>query len=548
MKEFLRPAGAVLPTAWAIAATLLLAGCNERHGPPSGHDHDAHGADAHAEADANAHAEAHPPHGETEGGPADASGHAEAEAGHIALTPEQRERIGLETATAGPGTIASSATFPGEVLLNPDRLAHVVPRAAGIVREVRKTLGERVEADEILAWIESDALAEAKLAFFDAQTEIGCCSIILPRAKEIFDNTSRLLALLEQDPDADALRRLDGLEMGAYRGRLLAAYADSQASRKSVERERALHAKQISSGKELLEAEVAFQKAQTAFRAARDTVRFKILVDYTEAASRRQVAEFKAVAAEQRLRLKGADDAVIAGLRKLVPKTTGLKPCLCNDPDCKEGTLPSVSDALAKDERFAWYALRAPFAGFVAEKHLPLGEKVGSERSVFTIADPSSVWVRFNVYPKDLAAVKPGQTVHIDPGPGNGSRTGTVATVSPTLDAQTRTAPARVVLENADGTLRPGLYVTVRVDLETVSAPVVIPRVAVQVLDEEEVVFVAEDDGFEAVPVTLGPSDTERVIVRAGLRPGQRYVVRGGFELKSRIVSSGLDPHAGHGH
>ncbi len=466
-------------------------------------------------------------------------------AGHVELTPEQRRRIGLEFATAGPGTISLSVTFPGEVVLDPDRLVHVVPRAAGIVREVRKTLGERVESGEILAWIESSELAEAKLAFYAKQAEVEGSELELPRAREIFGNTEKLMALLKDESGQEEIRKLDGLEMGPYRGRLLTAYAEYLAARETFELEQRLRTKEIASGQDLLQAETAFKKARERFHAAMDMTRYEKLVAFGEVARKRQVTEFEAVAAEQRLRLKGVDEETVEKLRSLVPKTARLDP---KHAGSEEGKIPSVIKALGGDARFAWYPLRAPLAGFITEKHLTLGEKVSGEESVFAIADLSSVWVRFSVYPKDLASVSPGVKVHVDPGTGVAEREGTVAYVSPLVDKRTRTVPARIVLKNPDSTLRPGLFVTVHVERESEEARVVIPRSAVQVIDEEAVVFVMEGDGFEAVPVKLGAADRERVVVLEGLPAGRKVVTRGSFELKAQIVSSGLDPHAGHGH
>jgi multidrug efflux pump subunit AcrA (membrane-fusion protein) len=454
----------------------------------------------------------------------------------------------LDLATAGPGVIEVTGTFPGEVILNPDRMAHIVPRAAGIAREVTRSLGDYVEAGGILAWIESDQLAEAKLAFYAKHAELGCCQIELPRAREIHENTSRLLALLDGEPTPADIHALDGLEMGEHRGRLLTAYSEYLAAKKGLDRERGLFDKNISAESELIAAEAAFQKADAEFAAARDIARYQVQVAYSEAARLRQVAEFEAVAAEQRLRLKGVDDEVLEELLALVPKAASLKPCLCDDPNCKDNVIPSVMQSLGDQERLGWYALRAPFAGFITEKHLTLGEQVGDEQSVMTIADISRVWVRFNVYQKDLGVVKSGQTATVDLGAGLPSASGAITFVSPIVDKGTRTSQARVELDNSSGAFRPGLYATVHVDLGPVEAEVVIPRAAVQVLENEEVVFVEDDDGFHPVPVRLGRSDHERVTVLAGLDPGQRYVEHGAFELKARIVNNGIDPHAGHGH
>jgi len=472
----------------------------------------------------------------------------EAADGLVELTAEQRRRIGLETAVAGPGRIGRDLSFPGEVELNPDRVAHVVPRAAGIVREVKKTLGDTVETGEILAWIESAELAEAKLTFFAKEAEVGCCAIALPRAREVFENVHRLATLLDKSPSPEELSKLDGLEMGEYRGNLITAYAGFVAAEKAYERERGLRAKAISSGQELVAAQAEFQRARAEFKASLETARFAVIVAFSEAARARQVAEFEAVAAEQGLRLMGVDDETIAKLRGLVPKTAGMKPCECDEADCKENEIPSLRGVLGKDRRLGWYALRAPFAGVIIDKHLTLGELAGEDESAFEIADPSTVWVMFGVYQKDLGIIKPGQKVSVTPTGGTSGHAGRIAYLSPLIDPGTRTVRARVVLANEGNGLRPGLFVTVRVELPSVSAAVLVPRSAVQVLDEEQVVFVMKGGGFETVPVTLGRGDRDRVEVKAGLKAGQRYVTRGAFELKAKIATSGMDAHAGHGH
>jgi cobalt-zinc-cadmium efflux system membrane fusion protein len=125
---------------------------------------------------------------------------------------------------------------------------------------------------------------------------------------------------------------------------------------------------------------------------------------------------------------------------------------------------------------------------------------------------------------------------------------GTIAYVAPVVDEKTRTALARVVLPNPDGQLRPGLFVNAEISVGQESASVVIPKSAVQRMGEKTVVFLDTPDGFKPAPVSLGRSNEARVEVLSGLVAGQRYVTQGAFELKAKIVTSGLGAHAGHGH
>jgi cobalt-zinc-cadmium efflux system membrane fusion protein len=101
----------------------------------------------------------HGNHGQTEG-------HAEHEEAP-AFTVSDFEKAGVRLAAAGPGQLDIGIELPGEVRPNADRLAHISPRFPGLVREVRKQIGDRVRAGDVLAVIDSENLStfELKAAF-----------------------------------------------------------------------------------------------------------------------------------------------------------------------------------------------------------------------------------------------------------------------------------------------------------------------------------------------------------------------------------------------
>jgi hypothetical protein len=70
----------------------------------------------------------------------------------------------------------------------------------------------------------------------------------------------------------------------------------------------------------------------------------------------------------------------------------------------------------------------------------------------------------------------------------------------------------------------------------------------VQMLAGEPVVFLPSAAGFITAPVQLGLADDYHVEIKSGLAPGTEYVAVGAFALKTQMVTSGMDPHAGHGH
>ncbi len=102
------------------------------------------------------------------------------------LTEEEMTEFGIEVRTAGPGLIKIHVNLPGEVTVNADRLGHVVPRVPGIVREVKKTLGDKVRTGEVMAILESRELADAKSAYLAAQERVELALANFRREKKLW--------------------------------------------------------------------------------------------------------------------------------------------------------------------------------------------------------------------------------------------------------------------------------------------------------------------------------------------------------------------------
>ncbi len=202
---------------------------------------------------------------------------------------------------------------------------------------------------------------------------------------------------------------------------------------------------------------------------------------------------------------------------------------------------------IESSESLSPYALKTEINGIILERHITRGEPVSPERGrVFTVADLSDVWVDISVYQKHLNAVKLGQTVTVSAGHGLVPAIAKISYVSPVVDEATRTATARIILPNPDGAWRPGLFVTALIELERVEVRVAVPRAALEQVEGKTVVFVKDADGFEPRPVTLGLQGSDVVEISNGLNPGEAFVTRGGFTLKSELAREELS--GGHSH
>ncbi len=201
---------------------------------------------------------------------------------------------------------------------------------------------------------------------------------------------------------------------------------------------------------------------------------------------------------------------------------------------------------IESNESLAPYELKTLTIGTVIEKHITRGEAVTRGSQAFVIADLGSVWVNLSVYQKDLATVAVGQSVTISAGHDLPETTGKISYITPTVDEETRTATARVVLSNTKKRWRPGMFVSGRVVVERTDVPLAVPVTTLQTMADQTVVFVEADAGFQARTVTTGRSDDRYVEIRTGLTPGERYVSHGGFTLRAELSREQFD--AGHGH
>jgi RND family efflux transporter MFP subunit len=181
-------------------------------------------------------------------------------------------------------------------------------------------------------------------------------------------------------------------------------------------------------------------------------------------------------------------------------------------------------------------------AGTVVERSAVVGAPVSPMDVLFRIADLSSLWLVANIPETQLRQVRRGQPVKVtlDALPDI-TVDGRVSFVADAVRSDTRTVDVRVVVPNADGRLKPGMFARVRIETGATNSPsvsgVVIPGVAVQRLAGATVVFVQTGPReFTARPIAAEETAGGQVLVVDGLNPGEVVVTRGSFILKAEAV------------
>lgn len=300
--------------------------------------------------------------------------------------------------------------------------------------------------------------------------------------------------------------------------------------------------------------------------------------------------------------LYSAQKELIEGL-KLRPKAGDRISPLLEDVDLAEsareklrlmGMTAEQIKAVERQKKASYYmTIYAPLDGIVIHKNKQKGDYVRVGDRIYAVADLSQVWVMLDAYESDLPWLRYGQKVTFtaEAYPGE-TFEGRIAFIDPVLNDRTRTVKVRVNLENADGKLKPDMFVSGVVhshvaaggkvidpdlagkwispmhpeivqdkpgncskcgmplkraeelgyvaadDLRDVQ-PLVIPRSAALVTGTRAIVYVQlpgrKEPTYQGREIVLGPRAGDYYLIRNGLKAGELVVTNGNFKIDSAL-------------
>jgi cobalt-zinc-cadmium efflux system membrane fusion protein len=199
---------------------------------------------------------------------------------------------------------------------------------------------------------------------------------------------------------------------------------------------------------------------------------------------------------------------------------------------------------IQSNESLAEYEVTAPIRGTVVSRDIVDGQSVDRESVVCTIADLTTVWVDFALYPQIAGRVRRGQNAIVRNAAGGtgaasgGAASGIISYVGPLLEQDTRVSYGRIVLPNPRQRWQPGLYVTVITTVERVRADVVVPEEAIVRTSRGSGVFRASGSSFELQPVVTGRTDGQWTEIAEGLHRGDSVVISNAYLLKAELGKS----------
>jgi len=191
--------------------------------------------------------------------------------------------------------------------------------------------------------------------------------------------------------------------------------------------------------------------------------------------------------------------------------------------------------------------LKAPVDGTIVEQNVAGAEGIKSldnSPNLFTIANLGQVWVVCDVFENDLGEVHLGDSaeIRLNAFPDRVLK-GRVADISRVLDPNTRSAKARIVLPNPDGSLRTGMFAVATFRSRKLTDRIVVPATAIMRLHDQDWVFRKEGpDQFRKIAINadgLAPDGMQEI--RAGIKPGDELVTNA-LEFSTDVAEKRAGP------
>jgi len=171
--------------------------------------------------------------------------------------------------------------------------------------------------------------------------------------------------------------------------------------------------------------------------------------------------------------------------------------------------------------------IRAPFSGRVGLRRVSVGSLVNPGTTITSLDDISTIKVDFAVPENFLASLRDGLAVYVTSAAfPERDFEGKVVSVDSRVDSVTRSVTVRALLPNKDGALKPGMFLSVRLDRDTHEA-LMIPEAALVPEQSRQFIYVVEDGKATRREVRIGRREPGKVEVVAGLTPGERVIVEG---------------------
>ena len=190
------------------------------------------------------------------------------------------------------------------------------------------------------------------------------------------------------------------------------------------------------------------------------------------------------------------------------------------------------------------FTIYAQVSGVVTELMVNKGSHVMDGQPIFKVANLSTVWAEFDAYETTIHDIKEGQDISVVvKAIPNKIFNAKVSFIDPILNTSTRTIRVRATLNNKEDLLKPGMFVTGTIKLDTDNnTQITVPKSAVLWTGEQSLVYIkttATSPTFIMRNVTLGRTVNDNYEIQSGLKIGDEVVTNGTFTVDAAAQLQG---------
>ncbi|UAJ73083.1 efflux RND transporter periplasmic adaptor subunit [Synechocystis sp. PCC 7339] len=404
----------------------------------------------------------------------------------VALDGDTIRRLDIQVEPLQPRSLMTGIRATGQIETLPQQRVEVTTPVGGKLLELLVNPGESVTAGQVVAIMTSAELAELRTTAQDRRS-------------------LAIAAVEEAQADLELARENYRQQQRVTQSEIEETRIAKDFAQERYNRDQELEANGALPRRQLLESEVALAQAQA------NLVRTQSRLPVSEAIAQIKRAQTALNVAQKQVKL--SEETYQTRLQQLGTNARA------------DGTI----------------VITAPIAGIVIDPATtPEHEiKVGESRQdagepIFTIINSQQVQVSANIYEKDLNKIRQGQRIR-----GWASNTpekiftGRINQIGSVVEGENRIVSVKATLDNADGQLKPGLFVELEVLTDRTPAPVLaVPQSAiVKTNDQQNLVFVQNGNVFEPITVTLGQVAGDWVEIKEGLFAGDLVVSQRASQL-----------------
>jgi membrane fusion protein (multidrug efflux system) len=177
--------------------------------------------------------------------------------------------------------------------------------------------------------------------------------------------------------------------------------------------------------------------------------------------------------------------------------------------------------------RLRKHTIKAPFAGTIGSRMVSIGDYISVGESLVNLEDLSPVKVEFNIPQRFIQRLSQGQLIRVVIDPLPQFYEGIVYLIDPKLDTDTRSALVKAKIPNPENVLKPGMFCTVTIVIETIENALAVPLEARVSRGEKHFLYVVEEDKAVMREVKLGIFAEGSIEITEGLNSGDRVIVAG---------------------